>query len=146
MGEETIDRAVELANLPPHASMTANLPLHGCTQTPAPEPLMVYGTDADMIQTLPGATLPLHPRLPYSEAEVRWASRYELAHTVEDVLARRTRALFLDAIASIEAAPRVAAILAEELEKDDRWQQQQVYTYQTLAMGYLINERKNLNH
>ncbi|BAY10316.1 glycerol-3-phosphate dehydrogenase/oxidase [Calothrix sp. NIES-2098] len=138
MGEDVVNRAISLANLSPHPSITANLHLHGWTQTPAAAPLDVYGSDAATIQELPGADTLLHPRLPYLEAEVRWATRYELARTVEDILARRTRSLLLDAIASIEAAPRVAEILAEELERDTIWQQQQIAAYHSLAEGYLL--------
>ncbi|MBD2354901.1 glycerol-3-phosphate dehydrogenase/oxidase [Tolypothrix sp. FACHB-123] len=141
MGEDVVDQAVQLANLSPHPSVTANLHLHGWTQQPITSPLDVYGSDAAKIQELPGADIVLHPRLPYLEAQVRWAARYELARTVEDILARRTRSLFLDAIASIKAAPRVAAILAEELGKDLTWQQQQIAEYHSLAEGYLLNHQ-----
>ena len=82
---------------------------------------------------------PLHPRLPYLGAEVVWAAREEMARTVEDVLARRTRALLLDARASIEAAPRVAEILAAELGRDPPWGEEQVRSYAELARGYLID-------
>ena len=58
-----------------------------------------------------------------------WAAREEMARTVEDVLARRTRALLLDARASIEAAPRVAEILAAELGRDEPWREDQVRIY-----------------
>ncbi|MDZ8050246.1 MAG: glycerol-3-phosphate dehydrogenase/oxidase [Aulosira sp. ZfuVER01] len=139
MGEDVVNRAIPLANLSPHPSITANLHLHGWTQTPSAAPLDVYGNDAVSIQELPGADTLLHPRLPYLEAQVRWATRYELARTVEDILARRTRSLLLDAIASMEAAPRVAEILAEELERDNVWQQQQIAAYHSLAAGYLLN-------
>lgn len=142
MGEEVVDRAIQLVNFSPRPSITPNLHLHGWTQTPEAEPLKVYGTDAANVRDLPGANTLLHPRLPYLEAEVRWASRYELARTVEDVLARRTRSLLLDAIASMEAAPRVAAILAEELGLDTSWQQQQVEGYQSLAAGYLLSHQR----
>ena len=61
-----------------------------------------------------------------------------MARTVEDALARRTRALFLDARASIEMAPAVAEILAAELNKDAQWQRDQVSQYRELASGYLL--------
>lgn len=138
MGEDVVERAIQLANLYVHPSITSNLHLHGWTQQPIAAPLDVYGSDAASIQELPGPNTLLHPRLPYVEAQVRWATRYELARTVEDILARRTRSLLLDAIASIEAAPRVAAILAEELGRDTAWQQQQIAEYHALAMGYLL--------
>ena len=61
-----------------------------------------------------------------------------MARTVEDVLARRTRALFLDARASQEAAPGVAALLAAALGRDAAWQEDQVSGYRELARGYLL--------
>ncbi|MES2573105.1 MAG: glycerol-3-phosphate dehydrogenase C-terminal domain-containing protein, partial [Verrucomicrobiota bacterium] len=69
----------------------------------------------------------------------RWAARQELARSVEDVLARRSRALILDARSSIEAAPRVAAILALELGHNDAWIQAQITAYTQLASGYLLD-------
>ncbi len=138
MGEDLVDRAVQQFNLPSVPSITANLHLHGWAQIPDLELLTVYGSDAVHILQLPGTNQLLHPQLPYLEAEVRWAARYELARTVEDVLARRTRSLFLNAQASIEAAPTVAAILAKELGQDEVWQHQQLQNYRTLATGYLL--------
>jgi glycerol-3-phosphate dehydrogenase len=138
MGEDVVDQIVQQGSLPPSPSVSKTLKLHGWTQTPAAAPLDVYGSDASRIQQIPGADRLLHPRLPYSEAEVRWAARDELARTVEDVLSRRTRSLLLDAAASLEAAPQVAAILAEERDRDEEWQQEQIATYRTLAAGYLM--------
>jgi glycerol-3-phosphate dehydrogenase len=144
MGEDVVDQAIQRFNLSPHSSITAHLHLHGWTRTPAAEPLTVYGSDASSIQDLPGADILLHSQLPYSEAEVRWASRYEQARTVEDVLSRRTRSLLLDAQTSREIAPRVAAILAEELGFDEQWQHQQIEEYDALARGYLLNPQDKL--
>ncbi|MBD1909087.1 MULTISPECIES: glycerol-3-phosphate dehydrogenase/oxidase [unclassified Leptolyngbya] len=139
MGEDVVNSAVKERKLPQKPSITRDLRLHGWTQTPVAAPLDVYGSDASLIQQMPGAHQLLHPDLPYSEAEIRWAARYEMARTVEDVLSRRTRSLLLNAAASIEAAPRVAAILANELNRDDSWQKEQVSMYQSLAMGYKLN-------
>jgi glycerol-3-phosphate dehydrogenase len=138
MGEDVVDLVVQQGNLPPQPSVTETLKLHGWTQTPVAAPLDVYGSDASSVQQMPGAESLLHPRLPYIEAEVRWAVRYEMARTVEDVLSRRTRSLFLDAEASLEAAPRVAAILVEELGLSLDWQQEQIEAYRALAKGYLL--------
>src|SRR6202521_1409484 len=82
----------------------------------------------------------LHPRLPYRAADVVRAARHEMARSVEDALARRTRALLLDARASAEAAPRAAALLAAELGRDDAWQRRQVAAYRELARGYWLDE------
>ena len=68
-----------------------------------------------------------------------WAARHEMARTVEDVLSRRTRALLMDARASIEIAPRVAEILAEELGRPPGWAEEQLKAYRALAAGYLIS-------
>ena len=92
-----------------------------------------------MIQQLDGATQPLHADLPYTEAEVRWAVRCEQARTVEDILARRLRALLLNARASAQMAPRVAQIVAEELGYDAAWQQAQISEYQQLVKGYILD-------
>jgi len=94
------------------------LPLVGAPQTSthalseAPG-LHLYGTEAGVVQSLPGAERELAPGL--SEAMVRFAARHEYARSVEDVLARRSRLLFLDARLAAEVAPRVAALLEEEL-------------------------------
>jgi glycerol-3-phosphate dehydrogenase len=82
----------------------------------------------------------LHPRLPFRLREVIWAARYEMARTVEDVLARRTRALFMDARAAIEAAPVVASLLAEELQRNEEWKAKDLASFAELAKGYIYQE------
>ena len=77
--------------------------------------------------------------MPYTEAEVLWAIRYEMARTVEDVLARRLRALFLNARAALTAAPRVAELIAVELGYDADWKKQQVSDFTKLAGNYTLN-------
>ncbi len=140
MGEDAVDRAATLGSLPAKPSRTADLRLRGWTDRPATGDFGdVYGADRDAVRAQPGADQSLHPDLPFTEAEVRWAARYELARTVEDVLSRRTRALLLDARASVAAAPRVAALLAEELSRDDAWAQGQVDNYKALSANYLLN-------
>ncbi len=68
--------------------------------------------NAEAVMALPGADHWLAPGL--SEAMVRFAVRREMARTVEDVLARRSRLLFLDAAAAQAVAPRVADLLVQE--------------------------------
>ena len=100
------------------AGVTAALPLVGAPAfgerplSDAPG-LHLYGTEAPIVQSLPGAERELAPGL--SQAMVRFAVRCEYARTVEDVLARRSRLLFLDARVAASVAERVAALLAEEL-------------------------------
>ena len=71
-------------------------------------------------------------------AEVVWAVREEMAMTVEDVLARRVRLLFLDAKAALEAAPAVAAVMAIELGFNDAWIAEQMEAFTELASGYIL--------
>ena len=101
----------------------------------------VYGSDLPALQALsagePRLDEPLHPRLPYRLREVAWAARYEMARSVEDVLARRTRALFVDARAAIEAAPQTACLLARELQRSDAWRENQVTAFTETAKQYL---------
>ncbi|MBI2307123.1 MAG: glycerol-3-phosphate dehydrogenase/oxidase [Rhodocyclales bacterium] len=112
MAEQVVDRAAAVAGLPAGVCETRELRLHGCA---ADSGGGVYGSDAAAVAALPGAGVALHPALPYSEAMVRFAFRCEGARTIEDVLARRTRALFIDAAAAEAAIGRVGEILAEEL-------------------------------
>src|SRR5208283_3063267 len=104
----------------------------------------VYGSDLPMLCALlsddPSLDALLHPRLPFRLREVVWAARYEMARTVEDVLARRTRALFLDARAAIEAAPAVANLLARELDRSEGWQANDLAGFLETANGYLCEE------
>ena len=70
-----------------------------------------------------------------TEAMVRFAARFEYARTVEDMLARRSRLLFLDARKAIDMAPAVAGILQEELGIDP-----QLSAFLVLAQQYLRPE------
>lgn len=143
MGEDTIDQATLVGGLEERDSRTRHLRVHGwCENVDRADPLHVYGSDAhalrELMRSKPAFAEKLHPRLPYVKAQVAWAARQEMARTVEDVLSRRVRALLLDARASIEMAPTVATLLAEELGRDEVWQQEQVRDYTRLAEGYLL--------
>lgn len=141
MAEETIDRAAEAGELELRESVTKRLELHGWIADRDDGIRSSYGTDRYAIERLeteqPELAQPLHPRLPYRASEVVWGVREEMARTVEDVLARRLRALLLDARASIECAPRVAALIAAELRRDEHWIREQIEGYGTLARRYL---------
>jgi glycerol-3-phosphate dehydrogenase len=143
MGEDTINHAAEVAELRKAPSRTLDLKLHGWTESSAKmvESERVYGSDLPLVQLLseedPELDQLLHPRLPYRLREVLWAARHEMARTVEDVLARRTRALFLDARAAMEAAPAVAALLAKELDRNDAWRDRELQQFLDLAQGYV---------
>ena len=94
--------------------------------------------EVPVLESRPELTERLHPALPVIGAQVVWGVRKEMARTVDDVLARRTRALLLDARASMEAAERVAKLLAAELGKDANWAAEQVRSYSKLARGYVL--------
>jgi glycerol-3-phosphate dehydrogenase len=147
MGQDTVDHACQVASLPKRPSRTLEMRLHGWTMDSVgttPEWEDVYGSDLPMLCALsaedPSLDALLHPRLPYRRREVVWAARYEMARTVEDVLARRTRALFLDAQAAIEAAPAVARILARELNRSEAWMANDLSCFVETAKGYLFDE------
>jgi glycerol-3-phosphate dehydrogenase len=144
MAEDTVDAAALVAGLEERPSRTETLRLHGWLKSSLETEglLALYGSDGPGVRRVmreqPGWEEPLHPKLPYFRGEIAWGVRREMARSVEDVLARRTRALLLDARASIEAAPAVAAIIANELGRDHGWQQQQVEAYRALAEGYIL--------
>jgi glycerol-3-phosphate dehydrogenase len=144
MAQDAVDRAAEVGALERRACRTENLRLHGWRTDAPAEPwsgLLAYGSDADAVASVIKESAdnakPIHRNLPYPRGLVRFAVREEMARSVEDVLARRTRALVLDARASAEAAPLVGEIAAEELGRDGAWSRQQVTAYQELARGYL---------
>lgn len=144
MGQDTINRAEQVAAMPKRASTTLELKLHGWTaQNGGANSAWesVYGSDLPALRALsdqdPGLDALLHPRLPFKLREVIWAARHEMARTVEDVLARRTRALFLDARAAMEAAPTVACLLAKELKHCEAWREKSLADFIGIAKGYL---------
>jgi glycerol-3-phosphate dehydrogenase len=143
MAEDCVDHAATLARLPEKPCVTRNLNVHGFhRQAHNFGALSVYGSDALLIQDLirgePSLAAALHPALPTCGAEVVWAARVEMARAVEDVLARRTRSLFLNARAAMAMAPETARLLARELGRDEAWQAQQIEAFRALAEGYVV--------
>jgi glycerol-3-phosphate dehydrogenase len=131
MAIAAVDAAAREGGLDQKPSATHSLRLHGWELPTSGAGLPDrYGSDRKLLEQLsdehPSLKERLHPCLPYTAGEVVWAVRFEWARSVEDVLARRTRALFLDARASREIAPRVAALMASELERNQEWQDQQL--------------------
>jgi glycerol-3-phosphate dehydrogenase len=139
MAEDCVNHAATLAQLPERPCVTKELNIHG-HQTDSEQfgHLWVHGSDAPAVRALMRADQ-MHPELPYTEAEVIWAARFEMARTVEDVLARRTRALFLNAKAALAMAPKVADILSVELGRDDAWKMQQIRAFEGTARNYALS-------
>lgn len=143
MAEDTIDQAAMVARLDEKPSVTADLQIHGYhNHAEKFGDLAIYGSDASAIRDLvyhqPEYKKQLHPNFTTIAGEVIWAVRHEMARTVEDFLARRTRALLLDARASMDMAPQVARLMATELNRDDAWITSQIDDYRKLARGYLL--------
>ncbi|HYG43737.1 MAG TPA: glycerol-3-phosphate dehydrogenase/oxidase [Bordetella sp.] len=145
MAQDAVDTAIQHQLLPQAHCRTSDLPLHGAGQGRAPDapphgtPDSYYGTDLPALRALPGIEHILVKSSGLTEAHVRFAARQELARSVEDVLARRNRALFLDSEAAILAAPEVARILAEELGLDANWQRATVEDFGRTAAHYRLD-------
>jgi glycerol-3-phosphate dehydrogenase len=147
MAEDIVDQAMMLGDLEPRPCVTRQMPIHGYhRKADRFGRLAFYGSDATEIDLLaeanPELHAPIHPRLAITGTEVRWACLREMARTVDDVLARRTRSLLFDAGAAIEAAPRTAEIMAATLGRDDAWCKQQVNDFTAIAMGYVYSASK----
>ncbi len=148
MAEDAMADVIAVGGLAPRPCVTDALPLHGRLERddpalPAEFARRAYGSDLAAVEALadedPALADPLHPDLPYTGAMVVGGARREMARTLDDALARRTRALFLDARAAIEIAPRAARLLARELGRDDAWAAREVETFTALARGYLLD-------
>ncbi len=144
MAELTVNKAIEISGLEKVACKTSALPLHGAEKTNGNDEykFSLYGTDYEKILALIQEDASFNNKIiddfPYIKAEVIWSVRNEMARTVEDILARRLRLLFLDAKAAIKAAPVVADLMAKELGKDEHWKYDQLENFNALAKNYLL--------
>ena len=143
MAEDTIDHAEVLAGHSHALCKTHHLQIHGWSHRKAKgAPLLyLYGSDAKHILKLaqenPDLLKPLSPNLPYTAAELIWSIREEMARSVEDLLARRTRSILLNAQTSINIAPQVGQLLAKELKKDAKWGEKSAQDFIKVAQNYL---------
>jgi glycerol-3-phosphate dehydrogenase len=142
MAEDVVNIAAINNMLTPRECITGSLSIHGA-QIPEDynNDYYYYGTDRVFIEALEAADISLkekiHERLPYTRSEIVWAVQQEMCMTVEDALARRTRALLLDARAAVEAAPGVASIMAGLMQQDQQWIDEQVAAFQKIAKNYI---------
>lgn len=142
MAEDVVNIAAINNMLTASNCVTHELPIHGAQPTSDYSiDHYYYGTDWPSIESLvannPALAEKIHERLPYTKAEIVWAVQEEMCMTVEDALARRTRALLLDARAALEAAPDVATILAKLLQQDKEWIQTQLKSFSAIAKNYI---------
>jgi glycerol-3-phosphate dehydrogenase len=151
MAEDAVDKAISTHNLPKSICKTEQISIHGNTKTTELDRknhLYIYGSDHSEILKLqeeePELKEKLHPDYDYTLAEVVWAIRSEMARTIDDVLARRVRLLFLDARAAITSSEKVGDLLAKELGFDEIWKQNQIMAFKVIANGFLLKEYRVL--
>ena len=141
MADDTIKSAIKNGLVPVSVCQTNKIPIHGFTTVAENSHLDIYGSDAEEIKMLQDENEWLKEKIlasmPYTKAEVVWFIRHEMARTIEDVLARRLRILFLNAHAAMEAAPVVAEILRKELVQTEEWKENQLTNFLKLTKGYL---------
>ncbi|RNC86707.1 MAG: glycerol-3-phosphate dehydrogenase/oxidase [Winogradskyella sp.] len=148
MSEDVVNKAITVHQLDNVEVKTETLKIHGsipkALKNSIPKDLWYYGNDAIALESFVNAnpeynTL-LHPNYKFVIGQIYWAIKNEMARTVEDVLARRIRLLFIDAKAAVECSELVADILQSELKKSLDWRNQQVEDFKNLAKGYLIQD------
>jgi glycerol-3-phosphate dehydrogenase len=127
MGEATVNQAEAVGHLKNQPSRTRDLKLFDQAENEVRE----------IINRTPDLEKALNPDYPWTEAHVIHAVRNQFANQVEDVLSRRLRALPLNAQAATAMAARVAELMADELERNDAWQTEQVAAFRKLAADYL---------
>lgn len=142
MAMDVIDKAIELGKLTAKKCITQDVKIHGYVAEMQTGDLALYGADAEGIRELikkqPELSVRLHPDYQYVKAEVIWMLGNEMTRTIEDVLSRRMRLLFLDAKGALLLAPAVAAVMAEELGKDEAWVNEQLAAFAKLVKQYLL--------
>jgi len=146
MAEDTIEKAIMLGGLTERECITKHLPIHGFRMDidPYTDPLSPYGLNKEDILAIgeeeENRTGYISEKLEILKSQIVWAVRKEMARTVEDVLARRTRALFLDARESIRIAPETATIMAKELNCDEEWIGKQIEEFTKVAKNYYFED------
>ncbi|MWB96057.1 FAD-dependent oxidoreductase [Flavobacterium sp. GA093] len=147
IAQDIIDKAISIHKLPKKPCQTEHLAIHGnkpTTTTERENHLYIYGSDIPKIIELqnsePELKEKLHPNHEFTMAEVAWAIRYEMARTVDDILARRVRLLFLDARAAIESSEKTAQLIAKELCYDEAWIEKEILDFKKIAKGFLLSE------
>ena len=144
MAKDTINKAIKCGLVPEKKCVTADLHLHGYKTNPdLTDPYYVFGADREALMEFTNSkeeyTRQLNPKSAYKAGDIIWVVRNEMARTVEDVLARRFRVLFLDARTAIEMAPEVAKIIAKERDLDNAWCDEQVASFTQIASNYILS-------
>ena len=147
MAEDTLSKIIKRKMLPNKKCITQDLEIHGYMHQRSMDALSFYGADKikliELIAANKSFAKPLNEETNILAGQVVWAVRNEMARTVEDFLARRTRLLFMDAKLAYKLAPEVAKIIMEELNEDEAWKENQVRQFSELAKGYLLKTNVN---
>ena len=140
MAEDTIDTAIPVGGLPERKCNTERMPIHGYDfNSDWDNPLHVYGSDIEKIIALnPNGNTSLATTFQITENQIQWAVEQEMAVTLEDVLARRVRGLFLDAKESLRIAPTVARLMAKFMNTNQQWETEQLRSFESLAQNYIL--------
>ena len=140
MAEDTIDTAIPVGGLPERKCNTEHVPIHGYDpKSDWQSPLHVYGSDSEKIIALnPNGNTSLATTFHITENQIQWAIEEEMAITLEDVLARRVRGLFLDAKESLRIAPTVAQLMAKFMNTNQQWEKEQLKSFESLAQNYKL--------
>lgn len=150
MAEHVVNEAINVGGLKNKACVTQNLKIHGYMKDANVGGIGVYGSDAEKIRNLvaeiPILGAQIHPDYPYLQAQVVWAVKNEMAQTLEDVLARRLGVLFVDARGALMMADKVVGLMAEIMNKNQQWQDEQLYRFRKLAKNYILVPDKTQMH
>jgi glycerol-3-phosphate dehydrogenase len=141
MAEDVVNKAIQIAGLEHVTSKTENIRIAFLHPNRGDFPKNYEHLDRQSFQK-PELQEKIHMGFCYTKADVLWAVKFEMARRLEDVLARRTRILFLDAKAAIDAAPEVARMMAEALGKGKEWQLSELQNFITLANNYLLGKNQ----
>ena len=140
IAEDTVNTVLMVSGLSERKCNTETLPIFGFDPTTNwNDPLHFYGTEAKKVETMDlNGNKSLSSKLFITKNQICWAIKNEMAITLEDVLARRTRCLFLDAYETEKIAPKVAEIMAFELKKEKKWVIQELKNFNLILKNYQL--------
>lgn len=140
IAEDTVNTVLMVSGLSERKCNTETLPIFGFDPTTNwNDPLHFYGTEAKKVEAMDlNGNKSLSSKLFITKNQICWAIKNEMAITLEDVLARRTRCLFLDAYETEKIAPKVAEIMAFELKKEKKWVIQELKNFNLILKNYQL--------
>ena len=140
IAEDTVNTVLMVSGLSERKCNTETLPIFGFDPTTNwDDPLHFYGTEAKKVEAMDlNGNKSLSSKLFITKNQICWAIKNEMAITLEDVLARRTRCLFLDAYETEKIAPKVAEIMAFELKKEKKWVIQELKNFNLILKNYQL--------